>query len=79
VDSSQTRAIGAAILYAKQKYMDGKRTLSEILALTQQDIAKNDLDILSYRPMGDHALPRKYEVAAAINRLRTLEVLGRKY
>ncbi|MFQ6043792.1 MAG: ABC-ATPase domain-containing protein, partial [Candidatus Poribacteria bacterium] len=77
-DSSQTRAIGEAILYAKRRYMDGKRTLSEILSLIQQDIAKNGLDILSYRPVGDHALPRKYELAAAINRLRSLEVLGRK-
>jgi len=76
VDSSQTRAIGEAIFYAKQKYMDGKRTLSEILALLQQDIAKSGLDILGYRPVGDHALPRKYELAAAINRLRTLEMLG---
>lgn len=75
VDSSQTRAIGEAIFYAKQKYMDGKRTLSEILALLQQDIAKSGLDILGYRPVGDHALPRKYEFAAAINRLRTLEML----
>jgi len=76
VDSSQTRAIGEAIFHAKQKYMDGKRTLSEILALLQQDIAKSGLDILGYRPVGDHALPRKYELAAAINRLRTLEMLG---
>ncbi|HIE26669.1 TPA: ATPase [Candidatus Poribacteria bacterium] len=74
VDSSQTRAIGEAILYAKRKYMDGKRTLSEILSLVQQDIVKNGLDILSYRPVGDRALPRRYELAAAINRLRTLEV-----
>ena len=74
LDSSQTRAIGEEILYAKQKYMDSKRTFSEILHLVQQDIFQNGLDILSYRPVGDHALPRKYELAAAINRLRTLEV-----
>jgi predicted ABC-class ATPase len=73
VDINQTRAIGDAIQYAR-KYMDGKRTLSEIIAMVLQDIEKRGLDVLSSRPVGDYALFRGLELGAAINRLRTLEV-----
>ena len=74
VDASQTNSIGDAIYYAKRKYMDGKRNLAEILSLIQRDIAEGGLDVLTPYPAGDLALPRKHELAAEINRLRTLEI-----
>jgi predicted ABC-class ATPase len=72
-DTSQTRAIGEAINYA-MKYMDGKRTLGEIVDSVQKDIEEKGLDVLSPRPVGDFAGFRNLELAAAINRLRTLRV-----
>ena len=76
-DISQTRAIGDAIYYAT-RYMDGKRTLREIVEAVLKDIEEKGLDVLSpTRPVGDYARFRGLELAAAINRLRTLSVRQR--
>jgi predicted ABC-class ATPase len=72
-DVCQTAAIGDAIEYAR-RYMDGKRTLREITSLVMMDIARDGLDVISPRISGNYAEFRKIELAAAINRLRTLEV-----
>ncbi len=73
VDISQTRAIGDAIYYAK-RYMDGKRTLREIVDSVLEDIDKKGLDVLNRNPVGDYAYFRRVELIFAINRLRTLSV-----
>ncbi|MEG4808888.1 ABC-ATPase domain-containing protein [Microcoleus sp. F8-D3] len=78
VDSGQLRAIAAAMVYAKQQYMDGKRTLSEIIDLVMADIDAQGMDILSPFPEGDFAMFRRFELAAAINRLRSLSVVAKK-
>ncbi|MEG4445427.1 ABC-ATPase domain-containing protein [Microcoleus sp. AT9_B5] len=77
VDSGQLRAIAAAMVYAKQQYMDGKRTLSEIIDLVMADIEAQGMDILSPFPEGDFAMFRRFELAAAINRLRSLSVVAK--
>jgi len=77
VDSGQLRAIAAAMVYAKQQYMDGKRTLSEIIDLVMADIDAQGMDILSPFPEGDFAIFRRFELAAAINRLRSLSVVAK--
>ena len=77
VDSGQLRAIAAAMVYAKQQYMDGKRTLSEIIDLVMADIDARGMDILSPFPEGDFAMFRRFELAAAINRLRSLSVVAK--
>lgn len=74
VDASQTRALAAALLYARENYIDGKRSLREILDLIMRDIAQHGLDSLDRRLVGDHALFRSFELAAALNRLRSLQV-----
>jgi predicted ABC-class ATPase len=74
VDRTQLRSIAAAMVYAKQQYMDGKRTLSEIIDLVMADIDDRGMDILSPFPEGDFAMFRRFELAAAINRLRSLAV-----
>lgn len=73
VDSSQTRAIGDAIYYA-MGLMREHMTIKELVSRVMEDISKRGLDVLSERPVGDYALFRAQELAAAINRLRTLEV-----
>jgi len=76
VDISQTRAIGDAIHYATG-IMDGSSTLREITDKVMEDIERKGLEILSPWSAGDYAMFRKQELAAAINRLRTLKVVQR--
>lgn len=73
VDISQTRAMGFAIAYAT-RFMDGRRTLREIVDLVVRDIDEGGLDILPPYLMGDLACFRGIDLAAAINRMRTLTV-----
>lgn len=87
VDFSQTRAVGLAIHLAASRFMDGKKPLKEILDQLDLHLDANGLDLLdpfhrSERHPGSFARPRKFEIAAAINRLRAarflpLEIVGR--
>lgn len=77
VDVSQTRAIGNYLYYCSKKYLDGKKTINEVIELAWQDIAKDGLDIISPfygKHPGDYALPRKLEILAAISRLRNAQL-----
>jgi predicted ABC-class ATPase len=76
-EAPQARGIGAALtLAAERGYVDGTRTIREILGVLEADIAAQGLDVLSPRdyPLGDLAMPRRQEIAAVLNRLRTLRV-----
>jgi predicted ABC-class ATPase len=78
VDQSQTRAIAMMINYIGKKIVDNKTPLYKIIENLYLDIAKYGLEVLSpYKGKhpGNLALPRKFEVAAAVNRLRQLKVL----
>ena len=80
VDFSQTRAVGLAIYLAASRFMDGKRPLKEILDQVDAHLDANGLDPLDpfHRPErhpGSLARPRKFEIAAAINRLRAASFL----
>ncbi|MFQ5906546.1 MAG: P-loop domain-containing protein, partial [bacterium] len=77
VDIGQTRAIGDAIHYISRKYAGRSYSMSEIVNKVSGDIEQNGLDVLSPfkgEVYGGYALPRKFEVAAAVNRMRTLSV-----
>ncbi|UCE74832.1 MAG: hypothetical protein JSV56_03780, partial [Methanomassiliicoccales archaeon] len=79
VDWSQTRAIGFAIHLAVKQYMDGSATMREVVDALGEFFDKEGLDALDLYHRGDRhpgnfARPRKYEIAAAINRLRTLSI-----
>lgn len=82
LDRSQTRAIGAALLYLVARgYIDARHTLAEALELLDHDITQHGLDVITtFRP-GEHpgelARPRSQEIATAINRLRSLQVRQR--
>jgi predicted ABC-class ATPase len=80
VDSSQTRAVGLAIHLAADRFMDGKKALKEILDELEVYLDAKGLDLLdpfhrSERHPGSFARPRKFEIAAAINRLRAVRFL----
>jgi hypothetical protein len=77
VDPSQARATAAALVFAADRGLaDGMRTIREILGLIEMQIAQHGLEGLvgSDSIPGDLALVRRHELAAALNRLRTLRV-----
>jgi len=73
VDPCQTNAIGDAILKAIH-YMDEEKTIREVVDTVLNEVEGRGLDVLSPVPSGDYAFFRRHELAAAINRLRTLRV-----
>lgn len=80
VDLSQTRAIGMAIHLAASRFVDGKVPLKELLERVDADLDRKGLDTLdpfhrNERHPGSFARPRKYEIAAAINRLRPVRLV----
>ncbi|HHY91931.1 MAG TPA: ABC-ATPase domain-containing protein, partial [Firmicutes bacterium] len=77
VDPAQANALAAMIRYAAQHYIDGRRTLRAVLEQVFADCARAGLEVVSPwqgQHPGELALPRPYELAAAINRLRRLRV-----
>jgi predicted ABC-class ATPase len=90
VDTSQTRAVARAIRLASQHLMGGtdqgpeKSTpaLLEVLEALEAILDEEGLEALdqyavdrrSERHPGNFARPRRYEIAAAINRMRSLKV-----
>jgi predicted ABC-class ATPase len=79
VDMSQTRAVAAAIYLAAARLIDGHRTLRDVLDELDELFDNRGLDELDpfYRAgchPGNYARPRRFEIAAAINRLRNLRM-----
>ncbi len=74
VDEGQVRAIGQALNLARERFMDGRRDVAGVVAALMQAIAQHGLDVLDPRQTGDYVAFRPYELAAALNRLRTLRV-----
>jgi predicted ABC-class ATPase len=73
VDISQTRAIGEAIRYASAELMDGRATLKEVVDSLTKEMDERGLEVLFPPEVGNLARPRPFEIAAAINRMRTLK------
>ncbi len=76
LDAAQARAIAAALIWiADRGLADGMRTVRELLGLIEVEVAQRGLEGLVPEGVpGDLALPRRQEIAAALNRLRTLRV-----
>ena len=74
VDPGQLKAIALALIYAKKTYTTQQLTIPEILTKIHQDISTSKLDILTDFSQGDLTLFRPLELAAALNRLRSLQV-----
>ncbi|MGB0910835.1 MAG: ABC-ATPase domain-containing protein [Nitrospirales bacterium] len=77
VDISQTRAVGYALFLISQKLMNETTPLKELLVAWEGYLNREGIDLLSpFLRSGQHpgnlARPRSYEVAAALNRLRTI-------
>jgi hypothetical protein len=80
VDESQARAIGHVLELARRRFIDGRTGIPAILDAVDALLDERGLDVLdplterAPRHPGDHARPRRHEIAAALNRLRSLRV-----
>jgi predicted ABC-class ATPase len=72
VEAAQTRAIGRALAVAGSRLIDGDRPLPEVLGALVEEFAGEGLDRVDPEPVGDYAEFRVQELAAALNRLRSL-------
>lgn len=75
VDPSQVTGIGLALVTcARSGLLDGTRTVAEVLDAYEAEVHKRGVAAVDERYLGDFAVPRKHELGAALNRLRTLQV-----
>ena len=79
VDVSQTRAVGFAIHLASHRFLDGRMDVKALvrgLVELFDDAGLDELDPYHHdeRHPGNFARPRAFEIAAALNRLRTLRI-----
>ncbi len=70
IDIGQTRSIGLMIYYFSQHYATTGENLIQGLQKVMADAQRHGLDIFSPYKVGNLALPRLHELAAAINRIR---------
>ncbi len=73
VELSQGKAIMNALLYI-DKYIDGRRTLKEIIDLFEYELNNKGLDILSGKMSGNFAEFRGLDLAFTINRIRGIKM-----
>lgn len=76
VDRSQVTGIGRALALLGEGVLDGTIPLGDGLDLLDAELGRAGVDALlgGGRDATDLAVPRRHEVAAALNRLRTLKV-----
>jgi len=77
VDASQTRAIAHMLRLLAHRYADGQTPVLELVNRLYALVEEQGLDAISPyagKHPGDLALPRRQELEAALNRLRTLTV-----
>ena len=79
VDLSQTRAVGYAIELARERFMGEGATLAQVMDAVERTFDEEGLEALDpfrrgERHPGNFARPRRFEIGAALNRLRTLRI-----
>jgi predicted ABC-class ATPase len=70
VDAGQARFIGDVLLTCSRDLADGRRGIPEIL----DTIEAQGFTRLAARTFGDRVMTRPHEIAAALNRLRSLQI-----
>jgi predicted ABC-class ATPase len=83
VDWSQTNAVGYAIHLAAERIMSSQTTLRKVVDALEEFFNQGGLEELDPFRRGENhpgnfARPRAYEIAAAINRLRTVRMRQKK-
>ncbi len=77
-DVAQTSAIGLILHYAKLHFLDEPRKMEDLLDRIDHDLGTEGLDALWRETRGDLARPRRFEVAAALNRLGSMRTMDRE-
>jgi hypothetical protein len=78
VDPAQCRMIADVLLECSRGLCDGRRSLAEILDLVDTRIDEEGLEAVTQSSFGDRARARRFEIAAALNRLRSLRLVGQR-
>lgn len=79
VDPSQTVGIARALVRLVDDHLLGDgTTVAEALDALEERLGDGGVEWLRGGYPGDVALPRRFEIAAALNRLRSLRVLGHR-
>ena len=74
-DAAQCRMIADVLLECTRGLCDGQRSVTEILDLVDARIDEDDLEAVTQPSFGDRARARRFEIAAALNRLRSLRLV----
>lgn len=74
VEQAQTRAMAEALVWARGRAIDGRRDMTTALAHVAAAIREHGLDVLHPDEVGEMAAFRIFELAAFLNRLRSLEI-----
>ncbi|MDX2214615.1 MAG: ABC-ATPase domain-containing protein [Oculatellaceae cyanobacterium bins.114] len=74
IDPGQLRAIGTAIAYLQTHYLNGRRSLQDITYMVMHDIEQTQWQGVAPFAPGDLAAFRSLELAAVLNRMRSLKV-----
>lgn len=74
VEPGQCRMIGDALLALARGLADGERSVAAILDGLDARIAADGFDAVTARTFGDRSRARRFEIAAALNRLRALRL-----
>jgi predicted ABC-class ATPase len=72
VETAQTRAMAYAAARARHGAMDGKRSLVDVVAVILEEIQDRGLGVVHPHDIGELAAFRGVEMAALVNRLRSL-------
>lgn len=76
VDPSQVTGVGLALVTCvRSGLLDGTRTIAEVLDAFAAEVQRRGIHAVDDRFPGDFAVPRRFELAAALNRLRTLQLI----
>lgn len=70
-DTEQLSALGQLLKYAHLHFVDGKKSLKEVVDLLEKVLDEKGLDAIGARPM---ARPRRQEIFACFNRYRGQQV-----
>lgn len=74
VDPAQCRLIGDVMLAFSRGLCDGRASVAELLDQIESSFLDVGIEAIAEPSFGDRASVRRYEIAAAINRLRSLRV-----
>lgn len=74
VSWAQVNTLAHALVTARDRFMDGRTSLSRVLDWVMELVEREGLDAVHPWNPGDLTAFRRFELAAMLNRLRTLEI-----